>query len=218
MGVVIMNEASKTIIDVQCQRVKQALEKKRFLCDVVENAQEACDLIETLIPTKASVGFGGSVSLQEMGIKERIRQMDVVYQDRDNPNLSRAELMQVLKEAFTADVYVTSTNAITLQGELYNVDGTGNRVAAMIFGPEKVIVVAGYNKICKDLEDAKRRVSCVAAPMNAARLHKDTPCTKVGECCNCTSEQRICDSYVEIRRCHIPGRIHVILVKEAYGY
>ena len=112
-----MDKNVMKIVDVQCQRVKQALEKKRFLCDVVENADEAKDLIKTLIPNGASVGFGGSMTLSEMGIKEMIRSMDVVYQDRDNPALSRSELHEVLRDAFTADVYVTSTNAITLQGE-----------------------------------------------------------------------------------------------------
>ena len=218
MEEIIMDKNVKRIIDVQCDRVKQALEKKRFLCDVVENAEEARELIRTLVPSGASVGFGGSMTLNEMGVKEMLRSMDVVYQDRDNPSLTRQELMDVLREAFTADVYITSTNAITLQGELYNVDGTGNRVAAMIFGPKKVIVVAGYNKICKDEEDAKKRICMVAAPMNTERLNKDTPCRKVGECCNCNSDQRICDAYVAIKRCHDAGRIHVILVKEEYGY
>ena len=213
-----MDNNVKKIIEVHCQRVKQALEKKRFLCDVVENAEEAKELIKTLIPSGASVGFGGSMTLSEMGIKEMVRSLDVDYQDRDNPALSRSELYEVLREAFTADVYITSTNAITFQGELYNVDGTGNRVAAMIFGPKKVIVVCGYNKICKDEEEAKKRICMMAAPMNAERLNKDTPCRKVGECCNCNSEQRICDAYVAIKRSHEAGRIHVILVKEEYGY
>ncbi|MBR5794584.1 MAG: lactate utilization protein [Erysipelotrichaceae bacterium] len=213
-----MDANSKKVIDVQCNRVKQALEKKRFACDVVENAEEARELVKSLIPNGASVGFGGSMTLNETGIKDMIREMDVVYQDRDNPALSREQLHEVLREAFTADVYVTSTNAITLQGELYNVDGLGNRVAAMIFGPKKVIVVAGYNKICKDEETAKKRICMVAAPMNTERLNKDTPCRKVGECCNCNSEQRICDAYVAIKRSHEAGRIHVILVKESYGY
>ncbi len=213
-----MDANSKKVIDVQCNRVKQALEKKRFLCDVVENAQEARELVKSLIPNGASVGFGGSMTLNETGIKEMIRSMDVVYQDRDNPALSREQLHEVLREAFTADVYVTSTNAVTMQGELYNIDGLGNRVAAMIFGPKKVIVVAGYNKICKDMEDAKRRLCMIAAPMNTERLQKDTPCRQIGECCNCNSEQRICDAFVELKRCHEKGRIHVILVKESYGY
>ena len=218
MEEIIMDKSVKKIIDVHCERVKVALEKKRFLCDVVENAQEAKELIKTLIPAGASVGFGGSMTLSEMGVKEMLRSMDVVYQDRDNPALSRSELHDVLRDAFKADVYITSTNAITLQGELYNVDGLGNRVAAMIFGPKKVIVVCGYNKICKDEEEAKKRICMVAAPMNAERLSKDTPCRKVGECCNCNSEQRICDAYVAIKRSHEAGRIHVILVKEEYGY
>ncbi|MBQ7890790.1 MAG: lactate utilization protein [Erysipelotrichaceae bacterium] len=213
-----MDANSKKIVDVHCNRVKQALEKKRFLCDVVENAQEARELVKSLIPNGASVGFGGSMTLNETGIKDMIREMDVVYQDRDNSALSREQLHEVLREAFTADVYVTSTNAITLQGELYNVDGLGNRVAAMIFGPKKVIVVCGYNKICKDEEEAKKRICMIAAPINAERLHKDTPCRQIGECCNCNSEQRICDAYVALKRCHEAGRIHVILVKESYGY
>ncbi|MDD6468199.1 MAG: lactate utilization protein [Erysipelotrichaceae bacterium] len=213
-----MNEVKQEYISLQCQRVKQALEKKRFLCDVVKDAKEARKMIHSLIEENQSVSFGGSMTLEETGILDELRSMPIQLQDRNVPFSSREQRDNLLRQAFTSDVFVTSTNAITLQGELYNVDGTGNRVAAMIFGPKKVIVVCGCNKICRDMNEAEKRLACVAAPMNAIRLHRDTPCTKIGECCNCMSDDRICDAYVRIGRCHEEHRIHVILIEEAYGY
>lgn len=213
-----MKEARQELIHLHCVRVKQALEKKQFLCDVVKDAKEAKELLQSLIAEGAKVSFGGSMTLEETGILQQLRQMPIELHDQNVPDITKEVRDDILREAFTSDVFVTSSNAITMQGDLYNIDGTGNRVAAMIFGPKKVYVVAGYNKICVDMQEAEKRLSCVAAPMNAIRLHKETPCTKIGECCNCTSVNRICDAYVRIGRSHIEKRIHVILIEEAYGY
>ena len=122
------------------------------------------------------------------------------------------------KKAFDADVYLTSTNAITMDGELYNVDGNGNRVAAMIYGPKKVIVVAGKNKIVENVEEAVKRNEEICAVKNSIRLNKGNPCEKVGHCVHCKSPSRICRAYTVIGFNRTFERIHIILVNEDLGY
>ena len=156
------------------------------------------------------------MTLKETGVIDFLRNGSFNYLDRDG--LSGAELEKCFRDAFSADVYFSSSNAITENGELYNVDGTGNRVAAMLFGPEKVIVIAGCNKLVKDLDAADERVKAVAAPANAIRLDRNTPCTKTGRCADCRSEGRICANKVVFTRQTTPGRITVILVAEELGY
>ena len=124
----------------------------------------------------------------------------------------------VFKKAFTSDIFITSTNALTMDGCLYNIDGTGNRVAAMIFGPREVIVIAGLNKICQNEEEAIARIRHCSAPANAIRLNKKTPCTKTGHCMDCHSPDRICSSYVKLAYQKQVNRIKVIIVEENLGY
>ena len=125
---------------------------------------------------------------------------------------------EIFRKSFFSDTYLTSTNAITENGELYNVDGYGNRVAAMIYGPKSVIVVAGINKIVKDLDQAVERVKRIAAPANSIRLDKNTPCTKTGYCVDCKKDDRICCSYTVLGHQKQKNRIKVILVGESLGY
>ena len=123
-----------------------------------------------------------------------------------------------MRAAFNSDTFISSTNALTEDGELYNVDGNGNRVSAMIFGPRQVIVVAGINKIVKDMAEAVKRVETVAAPKNTVRLECDTPCARTGECAHCHSDSRICCSYVRLAQQRVPNRIKVIIVNHELGY
>jgi len=127
-------------------------------------------------------------------------------------------LKKLYRNTFSADVYFTSTNAITEKGELYNVDGNGNRVAAMLYGPDKVIIIAGINKIVENIEEAIKRNERVSAPANCKRLNRATPCVKVGHCIDCSSEERICNEYTIIRRQGNKDRIHVIFLNEELGY
>ena len=136
-----------------------------------------------------------------------------------------AERQAIYRQTFSADAFLTSSNAITERGELFNIDGGGNRVAAMLFGPKKVIVVAGWNKIVRDLNAAKLYVKAVTVPANALRLHIDTPCTHAacpgtdGDLCGgCSSENRLCAQYTVMARQRVRGRVHVILVGEELGY
>jgi len=213
-----MDENAKSIMNIKFNKVKKELEKRRFLCDIVEDASEARNLITELIPVNASVSLGGSVTLTETRILKQLYEMDIRLQDRYQEGLSEDERKDVLREAFTSDIFVTSTNALTMQGELYNIDATGNRVAAMAFGPKKVIVVVGQNKLVSNIEEAENRLRSIAAPMNCTRLNRKTPCTISGECMDCLSEERLCANFVRMGISYPKHRVHIILIKEDFGY
>ena len=185
-----------------------------------------CDMVRKQVQTYLSEGdtaaFGGSVSLEESGILSLLRSLSAEGKlsllDRGKEGLSAEDIARIMRDAFSADVYFTSSNAITAEGRLYNVDGNGNRTAAMIFGPKTVIVVAGINKIVENDERAIARVREIAAPKNGVRLGLDTPCAKVGHCVDCMHDQRMCASYVFLGKQRTPGRIKVVLVEETLGY
>jgi L-lactate utilization protein LutB len=158
------------------------------------------------------------MTLFEVGAIDFIRKGDYEVLDRYKEGLTPAEMKEIFRKSFSADVYLTGSNAVTENGELYNVDGNGNRVAAMLYGPDKVIVIVGVNKIVKDVEQAVKRVKGTAAPANNVRLNKANPCTKVGQCMDCKSEGRICNEYTLIKRQGVKGRIHVIIVNKELGY
>ena len=140
------------------------------------------------------------------------------FPDRYGAGLTKEEIKEIYRKSFCADAYFTSTNALTEAGELYNVDGTGNRTAAMIYGPDKVIVIVGINKIVKDLNEAIERNKRLAAPANAKRLSRKTPCVNLGYCVDCNSPDRVCNNYVLIRKQGQKGRIKVIIIGKSFGY
>ena len=200
----------------------EALRRNRMVAEYVDSRWDVLPKILEWIPQGATIAFGGSVTLEETGVLNGIRQMgaqgELEVLDRFAPGQTSEELKDLFRRAFTSDVFLTSSNAVTQDGYLYNVDGRGNRVAAMIYGPDTVIVVAGINKICENLEAAIRRNQTVSAPKNAARLHKNTPCVQTGECMHCLSKDRICASFVALGPQMIPNRIKVLLVGESLGY
>lgn len=187
---------------------------KGFYCPDKESALAK---VKELIPEGASIGWGGSMTLDETGIKQAVLEGNYEVYNRDIARTPE-EQKKVFSQICGCDYYLMSTNAITLNGELVNVDGRGNRVAFLCFGPENVIVVAGMNKITTDVEDGLKRVRNMAAPPNCVRLSKNTPCAKTGKCADCLSPDSICASTVITRKSMIPGRITVILVGEELGY
>ncbi len=213
-----MDQNLKTLMDLKIEKTRNALIKNNMEAHIVENAEELNELISKLIKPETSVSVGGSQTLFETGIIDQLRKMPITFNDRYDQSLTAKEIDDVHRQAFLADYLITSSNAITEDGLLYNVDGKGNRVAALIFGPKHVIVVAGANKIVPDLEAAMKRVENIAAPANAIRLNKETPCTNFGHCAHCKSKDRICSHYVVTGRQGTPGRISVIIVKESLGY
>lgn len=204
--------------EAKLNTLKNKLENKNFKVSIVEDSTEAIKLIESIIEKDAKVSLGGSKTIEEMGLLKRLYEMNINLVDRYKQGISKEERDDLLRETFTSDYFLTSTNAISMEGNLYNIDGTGNRVAAMCFGPKNVLVICGLNKICDDEENAKSHVRNVAAVANAIRLNKDVPCAKIGYCVNCNAQERICDSFVKIERSHVKNRIHIIFVKEYLGY
>ena len=210
-----MDNHVKKIMDIKIEKTVKNLITKQFAVYVAETRKEAVDIVKDLIPQGASVNLGGSQTLFELGLVDELSHMDIEFQNRYAEN---ADVQKVFRDAYHADIYLTSSNAITEDGILLNVDGNGNRVSAMIFGPKEVIVVVGINKLVKDIDAAIKRIYEIAAPMNNVRLNRNTPCTKTGICQQCDSPDSICASYVAIRRSQQDKRIKVVLVKENLGY
>ena len=224
---------NKIMEEMQAIRVRTTLENLRrnnFEAVYAENAAEALVTLQSYLTPGCTIGIGGSVTLDEIGAIDLFRSGNYHFLDRYAPNLTPAELKDIMRRALTADVFVMSTNAVTENGELYNVDGRSNRVAPLLFGPDSVVVVVGVNKIVSDLDEAIRRHKTVAAPANSARLHCNTPCVRTGKCASlmrqgddslcagCASEDRICANYVVSARQREAGRIKVILVGETLGF
>ncbi len=205
-------------ISPRIEAVMTALEKNKMKPYFVETRDELHALICELIKDDKLITAGGSMTLKESGVTELLMSEYMgVYLDRSMA-ATPDEVGDIMRKAFVSDSFFTSSNAITETGELYNVDGNGNRVSAMIFGPRQVVVVAGVNKIVKDMEEAVRRVETVAAPKNTVRLNCATPCAKTGECMHCSSNARICCSYVRLAQQRVENRIKVILVNQELGY
>lgn len=179
--------------------------------------ESAVQKVLELIPAGASIGWGGSQTLMETGILQAVGNGSYRVIDRDKA-VTPEEQKQVYGQIFGCDYFLMSTNAITLEGELVNVDGRGNRVSFLCYGPEHVIVVAGMNKIVTDTDAGIKRTRNIAAPPNTVRLNRSTPCAVTGRCADCLSPDSICSQTVITRRSHIPGRITVILVGEELGY
>jgi len=209
--------------------VAKNIKRNNMVPYVVETKEEILPLLKKLIPDGESVGVGGSVTLDEIGVIPFLREGNYNFFDRYAEGLTRPETVEIMREALLSDTFITSSNAITEKGELYNVDGNGNRVAALCFGPKSVIVIVGANKIVKDLKAAEKRVKTIAAPKNCRRLGIDSPCSKIGECVSlkaenheicdgCLTDERICSTYVLSGYQRVKDRIKVIICKENMGY
>ncbi len=179
--------------------------------------EEALGTIKRFLTPDCSVTWGGSETLREIGLLDALKNSDYIVYDRADAHTAE-EKSQLYAKIVTADYFFTSSNAITLDGELVNIDGNGNRVACLMTGPKNVVVVAGMNKLAPDVPSAITRVKNMAAPPNAVRLNCDTPCTDIGRCVNCLTNDCICAHTVVTRKSRIPGRIKVILVGEELGY
>jgi len=200
------------------QKVVDALNANNIECRFVQSKEEALELALELIPEGSEVGLGGSVSVEQIGLLAKLREGNYTLHDQYEQGLDMEENLSRRRKGIVAKYFVTGTNAITSDGQLVNVDGMGNRVAAQIFGPEKVVLIAGTNKIVKDVHAAFERLEKIAAPINAKRVDMNTPCRDTGECSDCDSPMRICNMYSIIRRMMFPGRVTLILVNDALGF
>lgn len=206
-------------LDLQrIEKTIKALNANGIDASFLTSRQALFDQLNALTKQGDTVACGGSVTLEQTGVLDYLRSGRFVFLDRYLPSHTPKEIQDIFYQSFKADVYFMSSNAITEDGKLYNVDRNGNRIAALAFGPKKVIVVAGYNKLVKDEHAAAARVKAIAAPKNAARLQLNTPCVKVGHCVNCNSEDTICCYKLVTKKQAIKGRIHVLLLNEVLGY
>lgn len=210
-----MREPVDFVYKQQLEKVKKALEANRMAAWVLDSAAEVVPLLKTLLLAGGSVSNGGSTTLKECGAIELLRSGAYRFLDREAPGVDKQALY---REAFSADAYLASANAVTLQGEIYQIDGQGNRVAALVFGPKSVILVVGRNKIVPDIAAARRRRAELAAPANTHRLGTKTPCATTGVCSNCASPARICCSELVMYQQQVENRVKVILVNEDLGF
>lgn len=200
------------------EKVCEKLRSRGFEAWYCPTKQNALEKALQLIPEGSSVSWGGCKSVEEIGLLDIVRNGNYKAIDRDSAKTPE-ERMAIMKQAFTSDVFLTGSNAITEDGELVNIDGNGNRVAAMTFGPDSVIVIVGINKLTTTVMEAANRARTVAAPINAQRFSSlQTPCQMDGICHDCNSPDSICSYIVRTRRSKPAGRIKVILVGEVLGF
>ena len=198
-------------------KVAEALNKRHFEAYYCPDRAAAIEKVLELISLEDTVSWGGTLTVDELGLKDLLRARGQKLIDRDTAKDAQ-ERQQMLKQALTCDTFLMGSNAISADGQLVNIDGTGNRVAALCFGPTQVEVVAGMNKVAGDLDGAMRRAREVAAPMNAQRFPLKTPCVANGLCGDCKGPDSICAQIVTTRLCKPAGRIKVVLVGEDLGF
>lgn len=212
-----MNEHMKALMDIRLANICKNLEARGFPTCVCENVEELKTTISSMIQEGESVSAGSSQTLIDTGVLDMLRNMDITFSENDR-SLPKEEQVKLHQKAFIADTFLCSVNAITEEGEIYNVDGTGNRVAAMIYGPKQVLLVVSTNKIVRTMEEAVHRLEEIAAPANCLRLKKATPCANVGYCMDCKSKDRICATYVTMRWQYNENRIKVVFIKGNFGF
>lgn len=213
-----MNEHKLQARKNQAETIIKNLEKRNMEGYFAETKEEAVKIImERFLTPGKSVCFGGSMTLKESGFMDAIEQSDCIVYDRTTAKTPE-EMRDMKAKMINSDYFLMSTNAITLDGELVNIDGFANRVSFLCYGPEHVIVLAGMNKVVSGVEDGVRRVRDMASPPNTVRLNKNTPCAVTGRCGDCFSDDCICSQIVITRRSGVKNRIKVILVAEELGY
>lgn len=196
----------------------EALKRNRFDADYFETREEAINAIGEYIKPGMHIAFGGSQTARQLTLQQLVENKGAIILDHNAPGLTANEKLEVMRQQQICDLFICSSNAISLQGELFNIDGHGNRVAAMSFGPRRVIVIAGTNKIVADEAAAWQRISTIAAPINFKRLNRPNPCVKQGICMNCNLPTRGCNIYVATRRKPPMMDFTVILINEALGF
>ena len=196
------------------QKVIKGLESRRMDGYYAADKEEALKIALSLIPEGSTVTMGGGMSVEEIGLVKVLKEGNYTYIDRNE----YADKREAYLQAYDADVYLASVNAMTEDGILVNIDGNSNRVSAIAYGPKKVVFIVGMNKVCGDLDGAMKRARNVAAPINAQRFNISTPCAKTGSCMDCKSPDTICCNFMISRYSRFAGRMHVILVNDNLGF
>lgn len=212
-----MNEFQKKYFEKRGQTLVKNLRKRHFDAYYCATREEALEKALSLIPEGKTVGWGGATSAEQIGLLKALRTGPYRAIDRDTA-ASPEERTEMMRRCLLTDTFITGANAISLEGEMVNIDGMGNRVAAIVYGPEKILVIAGMNKVVDTLEDALTRARTVAAPINKQRFASDTPCTVTGSCADCLSDGCICNQILITRNCRPAGRIQFVIVGEELGF
>jgi len=210
------NTSMEKLYDTLGPTVAAALRKRYFDAYYCQTREEAVQKVLELVPETDVVGWGGSATLEELGILDIMRERNTVI-DRDAAR-SPEERMDLMRKALVSDTFLMSSNAISADGQLFNIDGNGNRLAALVFGPKSVIVVAGMNKVTGTIQDAEARTRNLASPANAQRFNLPTPCCTTGKCSDCLGTGSICASMVRTRICRPAGKIKVVLIGDRLGF
>lgn len=213
-----MNENIKWVNEKKIEKTINNLKKNNINGYYVKDNDELINLIKDIAKEGEVVSVGGSMSLFESKVIELLRSGRYEFLDRYKENLTQEDIKEIYRKSFFADTYFASANAITEDGKIFNVDGNGNRVAAILYGPDKVVLIVGVNKIVKNIEQAVARNRAISGPANAKRLNLSTPCVKTGQCMECKSEERICCEYTVIKRQRNPKRMHVIFINDTLGF
>lgn len=211
-----MTDMHKQYYEKRGQILVRNLKKRHFDAYYCATKEEALSKALELIPEQAVVGWGGVLSAGQIGLIQALREGNYRLVDREKCT-TMEERHQAAMEAMAADVFLTSANGLSMEGEMVNIDGMGNRVAAIVYGPKEILVIVGMNKVTDTLEDAITRARTVAAPLNQQRFGLNNPCTVTGTCADCTSESCICNQILITRHCRPVGRIKFILVGEELG-
>lgn len=211
-------EVEKWHKDTVGHRVVDALIKNDFDAIYLQTTQEVSDFIMKHVKAECKVGFGGSMTIKNMRIQDKVQVAGGIVLDHGSVGLTREEVLAIARKELLSDLYLCSSNAITMDGILVNVDGMGNRIAAMNFGPKKVIIVVSVDKVCINEAAAFERLQTIAAPMNNKRLGCPNPCTTTGVCVNCQTKTRICRLYSVMRKKPMMTDITVVIVGNSCGY
>ena len=210
-------EPRKEYYEKQAQVIMTNMKRRNFDAYYCDNVEEARKLTAELLGEKKSIGYGGSMTLNENGFKEFLEEKGHEIIRRENYK-TKEEQQELKKKLICCDAFFLSANAVTMDGEIVNIDGACSRISYMTYGPEEVYLIVGMNKVTRDLDTAIKRARNVAAPINAIRLECGTPCTKAGKCMDCLDPNTICCNILITRFSRIKGRIKVILVGEELGY
>ena len=213
-----MNENIKWVNEKKIEKTINNLKKNNISGYYVKDNDELINLIKDIAKEGEVVSVGGSMSLFESKVIELLRSGRYEFLDRYKKDLTQEDIKEIYRKSFFADTYFASANAITEDGKIFNVDGNGNRVAAILYGPDKVVLIVGVNKIVKNIEQAVSRNRAISGPANAKRLNLSTPCVKTGQCMECNIEDRICCEYTVIKRQRNPKRMHVIFINDTLGF
>ncbi|MBR7178452.1 MAG: lactate utilization protein [Oscillospiraceae bacterium] len=212
-----MENATRAYFDKRGEVLVKNLRRRHFDAYYCADRAAALSKVLELIPEGSTVGWGGATSASQVGVQAALNAGNYQTIDRD-PVSDPAERTKLMRACFDADYFITGANALSLDGQMVNIDGVGNRVGLIVYGPKHIIVVAGMNKVCPTLEDAVKRARTVAAPINQQRFGLPNPCTGTGVCADCLTETSICNQILITRNCKPAGRIKFVLVGEELGF